>query len=328
MKNQICKMLTMAVLSTSLSLVAGAQTIKTTIPFNFPTLCVAAIPVRNLVYVVAPKYSTQPTDSLAVINGATDTLLGSIAVPEGSAFVAVDVFTNRIYVAGCNTTVTPSPCTVTVINGRTEKVIRAIEVTTTRGLGLTGIVVNPFDGFVYVANASDNVIDVIDGDRLIKHATIELNGNSPSAIAINPFLNRLYVPFGDSQIAVVDAFTKRILTTTTYGTTLVGVAANVRSGNVYVNDLDDAQTGVLNRHGDVLATVLLDSSPLGVDVDPITNLVFVAENGLDSVFVIDGSTNTEITSVSSVPASYVAVNYSSQKVYVSGRKGVFVLTEK
>jgi YVTN family beta-propeller protein len=324
MKNQICKMLTTAVLSASLSLVAGAHTIKTTIPFSFPTLGVAADSIHDRVYVVAPTHGTASTDNLAVIDGNQDVLLKNIAVTEGAAFVAVDELTNRIYVAGTNTTVTPSPSTVTVIDGYTDTVISTIDVTTTAGRGLKGIVVNPLDGLVYVANANDNVIDVIHGHRLIKWGTINLNGNSPAAIAINPFLNRLYIPFGDSQIAVVDAFTKQILTT--YGTTLVGVASNVRSGNVFVTDSGSEQTGVLDRRGEVLASVPLDSTPLGVDVDPNTNLAFVAERGLDTVFVIDGSTNTETATVSGVPASYVAVNYSSQKVYVSGRRALLSKT--
>ncbi len=66
----------------------------------------------------------------------------------------------------------------------------------------------------------------------------------------------------------------------------------------------------------------------GVDVDPFTNLAFVASTALDDITVIDGATNKVKAVVSGVPASYVAVNYVSRKVYVSGRVGVTVLTEK
>ena len=328
MKNQLYKMLAVAMLSASFSLAAGAQTVKTTIPFNFPTLGIAADSVRNLIYVVAPTNGTAPTDNLAIINSSTDTLLSTVAVPSGAAFVAVNEATNRIFVAGCNYTVTPTACTVTAINGSDDQVLDTITVTTTPGLGLTGIVVNPVDNLVYIANASDNEINIINGKSLTTNTAINLNGNSPAAIAINPILNRLYVPYGNSQIAVVDACKKTILTTTTYGSTLVGVAANLVSGNVYVSDSNDAQTGVLDKNGNVLATVLLDSSPLGVDVDPITNLVFVAENTYDTVAVINGSTNAETVALNGVPASYVSVNLQLQKVYVSGRTGVTVLTEK
>jgi DNA-binding beta-propeller fold protein YncE len=329
MKNQICKMLTMAVLCASLSLVAGAQTVKTTIGFSFPTLGIAADSKRDLVYVVAPTDGTASTDNLAVIDGNQDVLLKNIAVPEGAAFVAVNELTNRIFVAGTNTTVTPSLSTVTVIDGSTNTVISTIDITTTAGLGLTGIVVNPLDGLVYVANANDNVIDVIDGGRLVKCATIDLNGNAPAAIAINPFTNRLYVPFGGDQTAVVDAFTKKILITTTFGSNTAGVAVNVFSGDVFVTDNSyPGKVGVLNRHGDLLASPSVGDYPLGVDADPITNLAFVADNGIDKVSVIDGSTNTVTATLTGVPASYVAVNYSSEKVYVSGSRGVIVLTEK
>jgi DNA-binding beta-propeller fold protein YncE len=70
-------------------------------------------------------------------------------------------------------------------------------------------------------------------------------------------------------------------------------------------------------------------SPLGVDVDPITNLASVADNGFNSVSVIKGSTNTVTATVPGVAgASYVAVNFLSQKVYICGIRGVTVLTEK
>jgi DNA-binding beta-propeller fold protein YncE len=331
MKIQLCKMLTMAALSASVSLVAGAQTIKTSITFTFPTQGIAADPTRNLIYVVAPTNGNAATDNLAIINGNTDVLLGNVAVPTGALFVAVNELTNRIFVAGCNTTVSPSPCTVTVVDGYTDQVIRSIPVTTTPGLGLTGIVANPFYGLVYVANASDNVINVIDGQRLVKQGTIELNGNSPSAIAINPFLNRLYGPFGDDQTAVVDEFTKQILRTTTFGQATAGAAVNVLTGNVFVTDNGSipGEVGVLDLNGAERASVAVSISPLGVDVDPITNLAFVADNGFNSVSVIKGSTNTVTATVPGVAgASYVAVNFLSQKVYVSGTRGVTVLTEK
>jgi DNA-binding beta-propeller fold protein YncE len=329
MKNQICKMLTVAVLSASLSLIAGAQTVKTTIGFNFPTQGIAVDSRRDLVYVVAPTDGTASTDNLAVIDGNQDVLLKNIAVPEGAAFVAVNELTHRIFVAGTNTTVTPSLSTVTVIDGSTDTVIRTIDVTTTAGAGLTGIVVNPEDELVYVANASDKVIDVIHGGKLVKHCKIGLNGNSPAAIAINPRTNRLYVPFGNSQIAVVDTLTKHILTTPTFGSYTEGVAVNVFSGDVFVTDNSyPGQVGILSRHDKLLASPRVGDFPLGVDVDPITNLAFVADNGIDSVSVIDGSTNTVTATLSGIPASYVAVNHSSEKVYVSGRDGVVVLTEK
>jgi len=330
MQNQVCKVLAMAVLTTGLSVAAGAQSVKTLISLPNAPLALSANPVTNKIYVVVPTNGAETTDNLTVIDGKSDTTLQDIAVPAGASYVAVDYLANRIYVAGCNFFEIPAPCTVTTINGKTNAVINTIAVTSKPGFGLTGIAVSPLTGLVYVANGSDNVINIIDGCKGKLAGTISLNGNSPFAIAINPILNRLYVPYGTNLTAVVDAGKKKILSTTDFGTTTVGAAANIVTGHVFVTDAEfgPSATGVLDQNGKLLANVAVGDSPLGVDVDPVTNLAFVASTALDDVTVIDGKTNTVKTTVFNVPANYIAVNFVSQKVYVSGRTGVTVLTEK
>lgn len=330
MQNQLCKVLAMAALSTGLSVIAGAQTIKTTIPFTFATTGVAVNPVTNKVYVVAPNRRTQPTDSLGVIDGSSDTLATTLSVPQGSRSVTVDYITNRVYVGGCDNTQLPVPCTVTVIDGKTNATLNTILVTTTPGFGIKGIVANPLNGLVYVANGSDNVVNIIDGCKAKLIGSIDMQGNSPAAIAINPILNRLYVP-GSDVVVTVNAGTKKIIASTVFGESTVGAAANFLTGNVFVTDQESSgpsTVGVLNAKGSLQSDPTVDDAPLGVDVDPITNLAFVASTAQDDVAVIDGSNNTVTTTVLNVPASFVAVNFVTEKVYVSGRTGVTVLTEK
>jgi DNA-binding beta-propeller fold protein YncE len=329
-QNQLRRFLPMALLTAGLSMTAGAQTIQTVINFPNSTLGITANPVTNKIYVVVPTIGGGTSDSLAVIDGSQDVVLQNIDVSAGASFTTVDYLVNRIYVAGCDFNQIPSPCTVTVIDGKTNAVVSTISVTTTPGFGLTGIVANPLNGFVYVANGSDNVVDIINGRQGKLVGTIDMKGNTPSAIAINPILGRLYVPFGSNLTAVVDAYRKQILSTTNFGSATVGAAVNIATGHVFVTDdeLGPSMTGVLDRKGAVLASVTVDDSPLGVDVDPFTNLAFVASTAVDSVTVIDGSTNTVKSVVNNAPADYVAVNIATQKVYVSGRAGVVVLTEK
>ena len=329
MQNQMTKLFSMAMLTASVSVAAQGQTIKTSIDFPNTATGITVNPLTNKVYAISPTVS-DPTDSLAVIDGKADVLLTSISVPLGASATTVNYLTNLVYVAGCDYSQTPAPCTVTVINGKTNAIKSTIAVTSTPGLGLTGITVNPITGTVYVANASDNVIDIIGCGSTKVTGTIGLNGNFPFAVAINPFLNRLYVPFGTNQTAVIDAGKKKILSLTNFGSTTADAAVNLKTGNVFVTDQEagPSQTGVFDKNGKVLASVTVDDAPLGVDVDPFTDLIFVASTSLDDVTVIDGSTNTVKAVVTSVPATFVAVNPVTEKVYVSGRNGVTVLTEK
>jgi DNA-binding beta-propeller fold protein YncE len=330
MQSQVRKIFAIAVLASGLTLSAAGQTFKTFIGFADPTNGIAVNPVTNKVYVAAPTFGAG-ADTIGVIDGSTDTLQQSIPVGSGVAFVTVDYLRNRVYAAGCDNTVDPVPCTVTVIDGKANKVLSTIPITTTPGLGLTGIVANPLNGRVYVANSNDNVINIIDGWRSKLLSTkIGLQGNSPAAIALNPILNRLYVPYGTNLTATIDASKNQILSTTSYGMSTVGVAVNLRNGKIFVTDqeIGPSMTGIFDKNGKVLASIPVDDGPLGVDVDPFTNLAFVASTLNDDVAIIDGSTNTVKSFFGGTPASYIAVNVATQKVYVSGRTGVTVLTEK
>ena len=330
MLNHVCRLMALAALATTASVVAGAQTVSTVIPFPAGAGGITVDPVRNEIYVVAPEPGNT-IFNLAIIDGTSNTVTTNIPLPSGASLPAVDYLANRIYVAGCNNLVSPAACTVTVIDGNKDSVVATIPITTTRGGGLTGIVVNPLCGLVYVANADDNVINIVNGREAKLVGSISLNGNSPSAIALNPILNLLYVPYGTNQTAVINAWTKQIVTTTTFGNETVGAAVNVLTGNVFVTDAEfngSSLTGVLGANGHLVTSVAVGAFPASVDVDPFTNLTFVTSPLAEEVAVIDGSTNTLQATVPGVEAQYVAVNPATELVYTSGQKGVTVLTEK
>lgn len=330
MLNRVSRIITLAVVAATISVAAGAQSITTVIPFTAATRGISVDPVRNKVYVVAPEPGGRAVN-LAVIDGNTNTVTTSIPLTVGASFDAVDYFANRIYVAGCNKRVTPQACIVTVIDGNSGTVVTTVPVTSTAGRGLTGITVNPLTGLVFVANASDNVINIIKGRSATLDGSISLNGNAPNSIAIDPIFDLLYVPYGTNQTAVVEAFTKRIVQTTTFGSSTTGVAVNVFTGNVFVTDQESSGpslTGVFDTFGNFQTSVTVGDNPVGVDVDPFTNLAFVASPLLEQIDVINGATNTVQATVPGVNGEYVAVNIGTQTVYVSGQIGVTVLTEK
>jgi YVTN family beta-propeller protein len=73
----------------------------------------------------------------------------------------------------------------------------------------------------------------------------------------------------------------------------------------------------------VVANIPLSAAPSGIGVDPINNRVYTAVNdfaaGTAALAVIDGKTNTVLTTVPVAPgASLVAVNFVTRRVYVAG----------
>ena len=149
------------------------------------------------------------------------------------------------------------------------------------------LVVDPTNGMVYVVNQGSDSVSVIDGSTNRVVATIQV-GRNPVEIAVNPKTGLLYVPAELShELSVIDGSKNAVVAE-------VNIGCNGPCGN--------ASTGV----------------PNSVDVNPSTNMVYVASDGINSLYVINGSTNLVVGSVpvGTYPDG-VAINPSSDTVYVS-----------
>jgi YVTN family beta-propeller protein len=321
MLNQFAKVAAIAVLAVGANAAAHAQSVKGSITLPSQAQGVAVNYLTNRVYVAVP--GTGATDSLTIIDGNKDAVLKTISIPPIGHFVAVDVLTNVIYVAGCNTDDSGTQdCEVAVVNGNTNKVKTTIPVTTTPGSGIEGISVNPITGNLYVANASDNAIDVIRCGGSQVSAEISV-APSPFGVTVNPANNQVYAALTDGTVSVIDGTKNSVVTTTAVGGANAGIAVNWATGNVFVtnNNFGPSTVGVLGSKGNVLANVNVGNTPYGIDVDLGTNLAFVANTQDGTVSVINGKTNT-VSATLSATGLYVAVNPVTEKVYVSGLSSV------
>lgn len=308
---------------------ANAQTVKTQINFAQPIAGVAANPLTNLIYVVQPSFGGT-SDTLSVVSGRTDQVVRNIQVPVGAYLPAVNLVTNKIYIASCDTFSETQSCFVTVIDGTKNRVLKQIPITTNEGDGLLGIAVDILSDKVYVSNATDSVIDIIDGRTNTLTGTLGVSGGMPTGLSVNPFAHRLYVPLGSDEVEIFDTKTNSYLSTTTVGSADSFAAVNFITNNVYVTDAvtGPSTIGVLTESGAVTTTVPVGDTPYGLDVDPIKNRIYVASTALNTITAIDGKTNTATATVTNVPATFVAVNYLTEKIYVSGGNSLTVLTEK
>src|SRR4029077_4569285 len=67
----------------------------------------------------------------------------------------------------------------------------------------------------------------------------------------------------------------------------------------------------------VVATVTVGTTPVAVAVNPMTNLIYVANQDSNTVTVIDGVTNNTTTVVVGTLPDAVAVNTVTNKIYVT-----------
>ncbi len=88
-----------------------------------------------------------------------------------------------------------------------------------------------------------------------------------------------------------------------------------------------AHVTVIDGATNTTTTVAVGTGPAALAVNPVTNKVYVANNGGNNVTVIDGATNTTSTVAAGAFSLAVAVNPLTNKIYVSG-SNVTVITEQ
>lgn len=180
------------------------------IPLDFnpiPGQAWAKVPVifpsRDEVYI-----SNFSNNEVVVYDTNTLVLKNTIAVSGNPYLIAINENTNRVYVTIYDSNVVLG--LVDVIDAETHTVIDSIAV----GYGLWGIGVNPVTNKIYVSSARNSPgLTVIDGFTNSIVATLNFDYYSNHTIAVDPFLDRVYVlNMFEGAIYVVDGSTNSLIT--------------------------------------------------------------------------------------------------------------------
>jgi len=327
MLNNYAKLLVMSVLTVS-AVAVNAQTVKGTVALPGYPEQVAVDPLLNHVYVAIPNFGVfgdGTFDYLTIVDGKKDVVVKNIKIAPIATAVAVDTVRSLVYVGGQNTLTLASE--VTVVSAITNKVLRTFQVTgTTEGAGIVGLAVNIATGIVYVANSSDNEVDVINCGKVT--ARIASTG-VPAAVSVNPFTNVVYASREDGFVDIISGKTDTVTTSAAFGGVNQGLAVDIVTGNVLVvgNPLSAsaASVGILNSAGTVLSTLAVGNGAVGIDVDPLTHLVYVANASDDTLSAINESTAT-VTNTIPVSSLFLAVNPVTERIYISPIDSVMSLT--
>lgn len=272
-----------------------------------------------MLFVVAPAHAQVIT---ATLSDAND-----------SHGVAINPVTNKIYLAD-------SEGTLTVIDGATNAISSPSN--TYGGLGNWAVAVNSVTNMVYVVDRSASKIYAFTGATATSPATyaatISPGAGNLFSIAINPATNMIYVcDDGNAYVVVIDGNTNTEVTTVSLGSTAgvpnfpLSVAVNPVTNMIYVAENDSNagctsgcipnQIGVISGSSNsVVANIGVGNSPVAVVINPVTNLIYVANSGSNSVSVIDGSSNTvtaTVTSPEMMGPAGLAVNPETNQVFVA-----------
>lgn len=322
--------LMMAVL---LAWTAQGQTVQT-IPVGWAPNAVVANSVTNQIYV-----SNWLDNSLTIVNGATNATT-TIALGASPQALAVNS-SNKVYVAVSDNL----NGSVAVIDGNTESIIAMVPV----GRGPSAVAVDPNTDFVYVTNAVDNTVTVINGDAYTRpDGTIlpansvfitDFGGGGPDALAVNQATSQVFVAASDSD-QVVEINGNPALAIVPLGVFPVGsnpesVAVNSLTNRVYIANNNDSR-GTITVIDPVPpgTTTTVFVEPFCVNSSESCMIKRVAVNqqlnkfyGIDysdrAVYSVNGATNTVLTQIFvGIHPNAIVMDDSRSRAYVADDYGV------
>jgi DNA-binding beta-propeller fold protein YncE len=280
-------------------------------------------PTNNEIYVAAANL-----DSVAVLNGTTGAAITMINLTSGDVPIALayDSANKMIYVANndfssCSPS-TNSTCTIPVIDTSNNTVIANIPIPDE----VSDVAVNSARGVVYAASNDDDAVFFVNATSN-QYAGILTNGSAipdnAEVLAVDTTKNVTFVgntyyhnqPLADlgwltdnstggclykSANESYDCVTKD---TVVPGGKIDAIAVNPTTGLVYVSNYNRGVVNVLSESTGRYVANITVQSPSGIAIDPVNDMVYVASNttnsaGADSLYVINGSSNTVLGLVS------------------------------
>jgi len=193
----------------------------------------------------------------------------------------------------------PSPLTTEARHtGAGPDVVATISV----GAGPQDVAVNPITNRIYVTLSGDDAVQIIDAvsDTVIGVVGV---GNQPMGIAVDSSANRVYVAnILDNTVSVIDGSTNAVVDVLVPdGDTFEpeDLAINEALGRLYVVGRGPDVSVMSTTTGSVVATVNVGfgGSVKNVAVNSITGRVYVPSGPGDSLHLIDGMSNTLVTSI-------------------------------
>ncbi len=256
-------------------------------------------PVVNRIYAISGE---DPT-AVAVIDGATHTIVSMIDVGYVAKEVDVNPVTNRVYVTRYHFGELGTD-EVVVIDGATNTVIAHIPLGS-YGSG-RGLAVNPLTNRIYATagdTTHDNVLVVMDGATNTILAVLNLRGYLPG-VGVDSSANLIYVTDQiRDAVRVVDGATNILSQTFEVGKYPAGIVANPLTHRVYIANMQNISVHYVD---DLLKNPSFDADSggdrlpdrwTGQGLSPADYLVsyYLYDGKFAFLFAGDGSTTKRLT---------------------------------
>jgi len=254
------------------------------------------------------------SNSVSVINVATDTVIATIAVGEHPRGVAVNPVSPRAYVTNL------SDGTVSVINTNTNTVIATIPV----GTSAERVAVSGGGSRLYVIGSQINgsTMSVISTATNTVIAAPKLNGTG-YGLAVHPNGGRVFVATQIDWLDIIDTVGYGVTHFDTDGGWMRGVAFNPLGTRVYLTHRDTNTVTVRNTTTNALITTIpVGADPYGIAMNPAGTRLLVVNQADQTLSVIRTSTNTVIKTLNmGFDPDQVAISPDGTKAYVTSSAG-------
>lgn len=257
--------------------------------------------------------------TVSVVDTATATVLDEIAVGNLPYGVAVHPDGSRAYVSNSE------DGTVSVIDTSTNTVVATVPVTAPDPGPGWGVAVHPDGSVLYATDEQSGTLAIVDTatNSVIDRITV---GGDPAGVAVHPQGTFAYVAnTNSSSVSVVDTALNAVVAEVPLGAGFedpFGIAVHPSGAFVYVTrggllDSIDVIDTALNT---VVDTIPVDNGPVAIAVHPDGTRVYVANEGGETVSVIDSETNQVIATVvapQDVTFEGLSVHPSGKTVYAA-----------
>src|SRR5260370_24904165 len=139
---------------------------------------------------------------------------------------------------------------------------------------------------------------------------------APTAMAINPVTNRIYVANSGDKTVTVNDGSNNTPTTFAVGTNPSALAVNPVSNKIYAVNSGSGNVRVIDGVTNTVTPVNVGTNPGAVAVNPVSNKTYVANNGSTNVTVLTEQQVLPIPLTTSItPSSGNQLNFTTNSSY-------------
>lgn len=179
------------------------------------------------------------------------------------------------------------------------------------------VAVNPATNKIYVSNQFSNTVRIIDGAT---NAIASLEEGSFNVIAADSKLGKIYLlGYEDTDLKVLGDGTA-MLGRISLGMHQWAMAVNENDSTVYVTRIGNAELAMVEERTGAVTRIPTGAFPCAVQLNPMTNKIYVVNHADDTVTVIDAAKRSVVATIAVGHGPQgIAIDSARNRIYVANR---------